>query len=183
MLSASVLGNVRRRSLSLYNRAVYAEAGGSINSDGYGYQPQRVPNLSGMTGAQILKTLLPMRPCGGTDTGLALRTLRQERKVYDTILLVTDEQENGRIGAYNEWLMYRRDVAPNARLVIVNVSANKWHIAPGIDSSITHIQTVNASIYKSLTSVEDDVVDVIERVELPSIRAQAEADNLALLND
>jgi 60 kDa SS-A/Ro ribonucleoprotein len=178
VLAASVLGSCEDRSFVLFNTGIMPEGGNIIGGWG-GTTDKKVPVLKGKSGSQILKALLPLSPNGGTHTHLVVEDLIARRRKVDVVMIVTDEQENGRHGVYTAWNRYRKDVNPDARLLIVNCSNTAWHVAPGIDKSVTIIQSITPSIYQNLLGVEDDVVDVIERIALPSARSKAEKKNTA----
>lgn len=178
VLCASVLGSCEDRSFVVFNNTV-AQEGQSLANDWCCPSSLKVPYLKGKTGSTILKDLLAMSPNGGTSTYLVIDDLISRRRKVDVVMIVTDEQENGRHGVYERWNAYRRDINPKARLLVVNCSNTAWHVAPGIDKSVTLIQSITPSIYQNLLGVEDDVVDVIERVKLPSARAKAEKKNMS----
>jgi hypothetical protein len=154
-LATPILVSCPDRYLAYFGTNVYPETGERRGNT--------FPYLKGVPAAAVLHNLLPC-PCPeGTYTDKAVRHFAEERIPLDVLFIFTDEQENGRRTAYDEWRKYRAQVSPKAKLVIVNVSTAKWHLAPGQNKDgVVHIQSITPLIYRQFERYDQSAVDFIE---------------------
>jgi len=144
---------------------------------GYGPDRGRCPRVQGRTDfSELLRDLVEMQPTGGTDTGIGIRYLHQNRIETDLILLLTDEQQNYSGGptdrhtlAYHDFKAYREsDAGRNAHLSVINVAGEKWHNFPDPDRdpNISVFCSIHPSVLQLAESLTGDPVAGIEAISL-----------------
>lgn len=73
-------------------------------------------------------------PFGGTDCALPLTWAEQNRREYDTVVILTDnESYAGPIHVHEALRQYRERVVADARLIVVSMTANNVSIVPADD--------------------------------------------------
>lgn len=115
---------------ALFALGLYKQSGGKAKFllfDTAVYDPQ--PSLcdSILTQAERIKS------GGGTDTGVALKYLRQQKWNIDTIVLITDEQQNSGSPFYKELTSYRKTVNRYAKAVIIDLTPYDAAMTPPDD--------------------------------------------------
>lgn len=151
------LNNCEDRTFMIYSSELYLE-GDTI----------KVPKFRRQDGADNFNKLAACFPGGGTNTGEALQHFVKNKIKLDVLVLITDEQQNGHEHAYQVWAEYRKKVAPDAQLVVVNPTNYEWHLASNLDGSVTFVQSLTPAIYRLVEYKGQDVVAVIENTELSS---------------
>ncbi len=81
----------------------------------------------------ILTQAERLRAGGGTATGAPMRRLLKKRIFVDNIILITDEQQNLGSLFYTNLVLYRREVNPNAKCFVIDVSPYHSAVAPPTD--------------------------------------------------
>jgi len=168
-LTIPFLTNCKDRHFMVYSNDLYHE-GGEVTKGGYGYEKSlKVPKFR--KGLDNFNKLIKCFPNGGTDTAKAMQWYLQERVIVDVLILITDEQQNGRESFYNIWENYKAKVNKNAKLLVVNPTNYEWHLAPGhkLDPSITIVQTLTPAIYRMVSYHGKDVVSVIKETDLSRV--------------
>lgn len=119
------------------------------------------PDLRGRSTYDAFMALLGLRPDQSTDVAKGIELYIRGHVVVDALFLFTDEQENGARSGLSAWRRYREQVNPNARLIVVNVSNTKWHLARYDDPTVTVIQTITPLIYEQFSRFDQSAVDMI----------------------
>ena len=81
----------------------------------------------------IIRASSRLHARGGTDTGVCLKRLTAEKDFCDTIIIVTDEQQNRGATFYSKLSDYRKQVNPNAQAFIVDVAPYTTAMTPPVD--------------------------------------------------
>jgi 60 kDa SS-A/Ro ribonucleoprotein len=87
----------------------------------------------------ILSQSRKIRPRGGTDTGSPVRVITKDRDEIDTIIMITDEQQNTGSPFCDELSRYRGSVNRNVRSFIINVSPYKGRMVDESDKLVHYI--------------------------------------------
>jgi hypothetical protein len=164
-MATPIMASCPDRTLVFFDNLPHAE-GGVVTGRGFGYGDMKLPYLKGCPSEAILHNLLPVnvRQTNGTDIGLAIDYFVKEKIPVDVLFLFTDEQQNGSIRGIDRWRAYLRSVNAQARLVVVNVSNNKWHMAVDGKDRVTIIQSITPLIYQQLARFDESPVDMILRL-------------------
>ena len=166
-MATPILASCADRHLVFFDNVAHPE-GGDLQPDPfhYGRRPaMRLPYLKGCPPEAILHNLLTVdvNRTNGTSIGDAIRWFRDQAPV-DVLFLFTDEQQNGQIRGLDQWRGYLRGVNGRARLVVVNVSNTKWHMAHDGADRVTIIQTVTPLIYQQFERFDETPVELIRRL-------------------
>ena len=167
-LTIPFLTNCKDRHFMVYSNDLYHE-GGTIDKSNYsGYdRGVRLPNFR--RGLDNFNKLVKCFPNGGTDTGRAIQWYLSNRVFVDVLILITDEQQNGRESFYNIWAKYKAEVNRNAKLLVVNPTNYEWHLAPLQDKSVTIVQTLTPAVYRMVSYHGKDLVSVIKETDLTKV--------------
>lgn len=91
-------------------------------------------------------------PFGATDCALAFRWAMTQREEYDTFVVVTDNETNGGVGwstsvhPHQALAQYRQKRVPEAKLVVVGVTATKCSIADPMDRGSLDIAGFDSAV-------------------------------------
>lgn len=151
-LAAPIMAACPDRYLSFFGNDACFE-GGSLATHGR----TSFPYLKGCPTEAVFHNLLGLKPNQGTNISAAINLFRDTP--LDLLFLFTDEQQNHG-DASSAWKMYKQKY-PGARLVVINVSNTKWHLARENDPSITIIQTITPLVYLQLSNFNKSLVDMI----------------------
>ena len=86
-------------------------------------------------GESILAAASRIEASGGTNTGVSVREMIASRVFCDTIVIVTDEQQNTGSPFFNVLKGYRRKVNAEVRVFVVNVSPYQFAMVPPEDEN------------------------------------------------
>jgi 60 kDa SS-A/Ro ribonucleoprotein len=142
------------------------------------------PNDSVMTNADKLRKF----GGGGTDCGLALHYLNQNRMKGDLVLYVSDNESwfdagrtygfgGGGTSMANEWAMYKA-ANPKAKLVCIDLQQDD-SVQVKSDGDVLNIGGFSDSIWEIIKKFVEGVpsadywVDTIEKIQLPMLPAKA----------
>jgi len=166
VMAATVLLSCQPVFAAAFDTQLYMEDGQrevySASPQWHGYcAPAHVspcPRITGRTDwRQLLRELLSMRHYGGTDTGIGIAYMMQAGLVADVICLFTDEQQNTGSPSYEAFARYRRQVNPDAHLVIVNTQGYPWHNVPEV-RNVTVFNSVHPAIMRYVGNLTGDPV-------------------------
>lgn len=119
----------------------------------------QMPHLKNCTPSSAFHNLLRLQPSQGTNIASPIDLLFRDEKEVDVLFLFTDEQQNlGSMPA--AWKMYRKRY-PKAKLVVINVSNTKWHLAYEGDPSISIIQSITPLVFRQFSNFNKSLVDMI----------------------
>ena len=76
---------------------------------------------------------------GGTSTNLPMEKLHRDKDKVDNIILITDSQQNAGAAFINVFDRYKRDIAPNVKLFIINVASYSGGLTPKGDKNVYYI--------------------------------------------
>lgn len=130
------------------------------NHDGVSF-----PYLGGCPAEVGFHNLLGLQPNQGTDIPKGIELFHKNNIPLDVLFLFTDEQQNGQTQGGQAWNKYRGQINPRARLVVVNVSNEKWHMAAETDPSITIIQSITPLVFQQFANFDQSAVEMIENWE------------------
>jgi 60 kDa SS-A/Ro ribonucleoprotein len=86
-------------------------------------------------------------PFGGTDCALPMVWALENRRVYDTFVVYTDNETwAGAIHPHQALARYREQVNPGARLVVVGMTANDVSIADPTDRGMLDVAGFDAAV-------------------------------------
>ena len=132
-----------------------------------GNQCTPCPQITGRSDwRQLLTELMGMYVTGGTDTGIGIAHMCSQHIVADEIFLFTDEQQNRGRGAAEMFRLYRKQVSPQAKLVIVNTSGNPWHNFSIDEPGVICFNAVHPQIFRMADNLSRDPVEAIESISL-----------------
>jgi 60 kDa SS-A/Ro ribonucleoprotein len=82
---------------------------------------------------------------GATDISLPFLWARENNKVYDVIIVFTDNETNcNTLKPSTALNIYREKVSPSAKLIVIATSANNFSIADPTDKGMLDIAGFNA---------------------------------------
>ena len=147
-----------------FDDGLYEE--GVTRSGGHWGRGGSCPKLKGLDRKTQVKNLLNMQSCGSTNVSLPIQhAIRSKRKV-DVFVLITDEQQNTGSPLMTVWKQYKKEVAPNAELWVINATNGQWHSADFGDRSVTVYQTMTPALFKNLEYVGQDLTQAIRKFDL-----------------
>lgn len=129
---------------------------------------KKMPEFRKYDGAENFKRISKAFPSGSTNTDMAVQHFVSNKIKVDTLVLITDEQQNGYShgGFHNAWARYRANVNPKAEILIVNATPYEWHMAETGENGVTIVQTLTPAVYQMISHQGEDMVDVINNVVL-----------------
>ena len=125
-------------------------------------QTVKFPYLKGCPTEAAFHNLLGLTPCQSTNIPAGIELFNANNIPLDVLFLFTDEQQNGHPLGGQAWNTYRGRINPKAKLVVVNVSNTKWHMADSGDPSISIIQSITPLIYHQFSNFDQSAVEMIE---------------------
>lgn len=117
-----------------------------------------------------------VRSGGGTDTALPIQRLTTEKDFRDTIIMITDEQQNTGSPVYEALREYRNKVNPKARAFIVDVAPYQGSMVPPTDRLTHYIYGWSDQVLRYIglaVNGWDNQVAIVER----GVAAQKENDS------
>jgi len=87
----------------------------------------------------ILTQASKIRPDGATDVSAPMRRLLEQKDKVDTIVLITDEQQNTGTPFYDVLMQYRKTVNPHVKTFLVNVSPYRNAVVNPNDPQVFYI--------------------------------------------
>lgn len=104
---------------------------------------------------------------GGTNVAAPFFKLRTENIKVDQIVVITDEQQNTGTHAMMEYARYRRDVNPNVKLFVVNVSPynNTLFDPKDYKEDIYFIHGFSDSAVKYISMMLEGMHSLVQQVE------------------
>lgn len=93
-------------------------------------------------------------PFGGTDCALPMLWAQQNKREYDTIIVVTDSETwAGNIHPHQALREYRERVVPDARLIVVGMTANDVSIADPADPGSLDVAGFDSAVPNLIADV------------------------------
>lgn len=78
----------------------------------------------------ILSQAAKIRARGGTDTGVCVRALRQQKLAVDNMIIITDEQQNTGSPFYRDLVAYRKTINRNAKAFVIDLAPYRGRMTP-----------------------------------------------------
>jgi 60 kDa SS-A/Ro ribonucleoprotein len=86
-------------------------------------------------------------PFGGTDCALPITWAEEKGREYDTFIVITDSETwAGRIHPHEALLRYRARLVPDARLIVVGMTANDVSIANPADPGMLDVAGMDSAV-------------------------------------
>jgi 60 kDa SS-A/Ro ribonucleoprotein len=98
---------------------------------------------------------------GGTDLAVAFQHITGQKKVYDAVLFLTDNESwagyYGRSHTAEAWIDYRK-VAPKARCLFIQMVANGYTVADPNDNTVRSATGFDPNIFRQLDLMLDGLI-------------------------
>jgi len=117
---------------------------------------------------ELVGRILALGSGGSTDTSCFLNEALRKRRIFDYMVIVTDEMQNTGSHLFDVWREYRRLVNSKAFLIVVNPTNYPWRNVDQGDSSIIVFHTMTPLIFRALDVLGNNVEEQVEAVELVS---------------
>ena len=124
-------------------------------------KPSRVDSI--LTQAEKIHTI------GGTDTGAPVRQLLQHRQVFDTIIIITDEQQNTGSAFYRELQTYRNKRNKLAKAFVIDVAPYNSAMVPPVDKQTHYIYGWSDTVLSYIAYAQQDLGDMVSRVRATTL--------------
>ncbi len=108
---------------------------------------------------------------GGTDTGVCLKQLTREKDFFDTLIIVTDEQQNTGSPFYKQLRKYRREINPEARAFVIDVSPYGSAMTPPDDGKTWYCYGWSDQIVSFIALALRGYGDLVETVSKINLAA------------
>lgn len=101
---------------------------------------------------------------GGTNTGAAMQKVLDSGKRYDTLIMITDEQQNQGQPFYDVLVRYRGKVNPHLHTFIMNVAPEVGSVVPSQDPAVFHLYGWSDQILKLISLQSQGWRSMVEAV-------------------
>ena len=112
----------------------------------------------------ILTQVEKIKSQGGTHMGIALPYLIQEKKSFDNIILITDEQQNMGDPFLNLLAEYKQKINKDVKTFIINVAAENGSLLP-VDKNTFYIYGMSDKILQFIAFQEDDIDEMVRYIK------------------
>lgn len=113
----------------------------------------------------ILTQAERVRAGGGTDTAAPIIILKQKRIKVDNIIMITDEQQNTGSSFYHALNIYRKQVNPEAKCFIIDISPYRSAMVPEGDSLTHYIYGWSDQILQYISFAAQGYGGMVEKVK------------------
>ena len=117
----------------------------------------------------ILTQAKELSPMGGTSAELPVRKIRQNNRLVDNIIMITDQQQQQGDSFYSELKRYRRTVNKDVKTFIVDVGTHSGNMTPPSDENTYYCFGWSSNILKYIPQQIrgfDGMIDEVENVSL-----------------
>ncbi|MBP1966428.1 TROVE domain-containing protein [Paenibacillus aceris] len=113
----------------------------------------------------ILTQAAQIHARGGTDTGVPVRKLIEERRKVDQIIIITDEQQNSGSPFYEQLRLYRSKVNGDVKAFIVDIAPYRHAMVPEQDPQTFYIYGWSDTVLSYIAQSVQGYSSLMERVE------------------
>ncbi len=142
--------------LALYKKTQGQSLFWTFDTQVYDPKPSRVDSI--LTQAERIVSQ------GGTDTGAPVRALIRENSIYDTIIMITDEQQNTGSAFYRELRNYRIARNPKTKAFIIDLAPYRGAMVPNLDRDTFYIYGWSDTVLSYIAQAQKGYDDLVQHV-------------------
>ena len=101
---------------------------------------------------------------GGTDTGAPVRALIRENSIYDTIIMITDEQQTAGSAFYRELRNYRIARNPKTKAFIIDLAPYRGAMVPTLDRDTFYVYGWSDMVLSYIAQAQNGYGDIVKHV-------------------
>jgi 60 kDa SS-A/Ro ribonucleoprotein len=113
----------------------------------------------------ILTQASRIKARGGTDTGAPIRALTKKKRKVDTIIIITDEQQNTGSAFYSELAQYRKAVKREVKAFIIDIAPYRSAMTPPQDPNTYYVYGWSDTVLQFIANSTQGYKGMVETIQ------------------